>query len=732
MTNTVRVIRVAVPLPIEHGLDYRWSAAEPVPRPGCRVRVPVGTRTHTGVVIDSAPSNPMRPERLKAASEALDHEPIIDAGMLATLRWCADYYHHPIGEVISAAVPGLLRRGRSATATPEVYWELTAAGREVDTAERARRAPKQAAVLESFGAAGPLAQTRLRELGFAPAQLAKLRAKGWLKRAAQTPAVISAPQHDPPPHPVLTSGQRRVLEAIADAPAGYRAFLLHGVTGSGKTEIYMRLISEQLERGRQSLLLVPEISLTPQLVGRLEQRFGDRLAVMHSALTDTERLEAWRLCRLGLVGVIVGTRSAVFAPLRDPALIIIDEEHDASYKQAEGLRYSARDVAVYRAQQLGVPVLLGSATPSLESFHNAEQRRYQLLALPARIGSAGKPDIRLIDLNQHAARQGLSTPLIDAIERHLVAGNQIMLFLNRRGFAPVLFCPDCREAEECHRCDSRLTIHAGSGRLRCHHCGAERTLAWACVRCGAERVAVGAGTQRVGDELRTLFPDAQLARLDRDATAKRGSLASVLAEVEQGKTRILVGTQMLAKGHDFPNVTLVGVLNADQGLFGTDFRSNERLAQTIIQVAGRAGRADRPGEVLIQSHFLGHPLFECLLAQDYPRFIALALAERRAADWPPFSHLILWRAQAISRAAVFACLNRLATAARQAGTTVAVHGPAPAAMERRGGRYRAHVLLQCAQRRPLHALVDKLLPLARAWPETRKVRLAIDVDPVEL
>jgi primosomal protein N' (replication factor Y) len=494
----------------------------------------------------------------------------------------------------------------------------------------------------------------------------------------------------------------------------------------------MRLINEQLERGRQSLLLVPEISLTPQLVSRLQQRFGDRLAVMHSALTDTERLDAWRRCRLGLVGVIVGTRSAVFAPLRDPALIIIDEEHDASYKQAEGFRYSARDVAVYRAQQLGIPVLLGSATPSLESFHNAAQRRYELLALPARIGAAGSPDIRLIDLNQHAARQGLSTPLVDAIERHLTAGNQIMLFLNRRGFAPVLFCPDCREAEECHRCDSRLTIHAGSGLLRCHHCGAERALTWACVRCGNERVAVGAGTQRVGDELRTLFPDAQLARLDRDATTKRGSLANVLADVEHGRTRILVGTQMLAKGHDFPNVTLVGVLNADQGLFGTDFRSNERLAQTIIQVAGRAGRADRPGEVLIQTHFPGHPLFGCLLAQDYARFADLALIERRAADWPPFSYLILWRAQAVSRDVVFDYLNRLAAAARAAGTTVAVHGPAAAAMERRGGRYRAHVLLQCATRAPLHALVNTLVPLARAWPEARKVRLAIDVDPVEL
>jgi primosomal protein N' (replication factor Y) len=494
----------------------------------------------------------------------------------------------------------------------------------------------------------------------------------------------------------------------------------------------MRLIGRYLREDRQALLLVPEISLTPQLVSRLRERFGTRLAVMHSALTDLERLRAWQACRSGDAGLIVGTRSAVFAPLQAPGLIVVDEEHDTSFKQGEGFRYSARDLAVFRARQLGVPILLGSATPSLESFYNATRERYTMLRLPRRIGSAGTPELRVIDMNRHAQRDGLSTPLLEAMRLHLEAGRQVMLFLNRRGFAPALFCAECCEAEECHRCDARMTVHAGRGRLSCHHCGAEQALAWACPRCGSERIAVGAGTQRVDDALRAQFPETRIGRLDRDATSRRGSLEKVLADVAAGDIQVLVGTQMLAKGHDFPNVTLVGVLNADQGLFGTDFRSNERLAQTIVQVAGRAGRADRAGEVLIQSHYPSHPLFAYLRTQDYAGFATDALAEREAARWPPFSYLIVIRAQATQREPVFAFLRRVAHAARAQSRAASVHGPAPAAMERLGGRHRGQLLLQSRERKPLHELVDGLMTEFRAWPESRRVRWSVDVDPLEL
>ncbi len=733
MTNDRPVIRVAVPLPIREGLDYLWDGTGPTPAPGCRVRVPVARKSHTGVVIAQPATSPVGHAKLKAATTALDTEPVIPSDLLETLLWCASYYHHPIGEVLSAALPALLRRGRAAAPAPEIRWRITSAGRKIDTAALARRARRQAALLERLAATETATEAALRETGYTRAQLAKLEQKGWLASAATAAPVRSpAVKHAPGRAPALTAEQRGVLEAIATVAPGYHAFLLHGVTGSGKTEVYMRLIAEQIRARRQSLLLVPEISLTPQLVARLEQRFGAGLAIMHSALPDTERLDAWQRCRSGDAGLIVGTRSAVFAPLANPGLIIVDEEHDTSYKQAEGFRYSARDIAVVRARRLGIPVTLGSATPSLESLHNAEQGRYALLRMPHRIGSAGEPTIRLIDMSRHAVRNGISTPMLGAIERHLEAGNQIMLFLNRRGFAPVLFCSECGVTEDCERCDSRMTIHAASGRLRCHHCGAERTLSWACKTCGTERVAVGAGTQRVSEALRALYPAAGIDRLDRDATSRRGGLESVLADLETGKTQILVGTQMIAKGHDFPRVTLVGVLNADQGLFGTDFRSNERLAQTIVQVAGRAGRAESPGEVLIQSHYPSHPLFACLLARDYARFAEIALAERRAADWPPFSHLILWRANAVKRAAAFDYLHRLAGAARALGAEIDVHGPAPSGMERRGGRYRAQVLLQSARRGPLHAIVDELLEQSRAWPEARKVRWAIDVDPAEL
>jgi primosomal protein N' (replication factor Y) len=382
-----------------------------------------------------------------------------------------------------------------------------------------------------------------------------------------------------------------------------------------------------------------------------------------------------------------------------------------------------------------VPVLLASATPSLESFLNAEQGRYRKLEMPRRIGSAGVPRLRLVDLKAHASRQALSTPLIASIAEHLKSGNQVMLFLNRRGFAPALFCPGCQEALQCDRCDARLTVHARAGELRCHHCGAHRKLEWRCTKCGSERIAVGAGTQRVDDELGALFPSARIARLDRDVTSRKGALAAVLGDVAAGNVEILVGTQMLTKGHDFPRVTLVGVLNADQGLFGTDPRSHERLAQTILQVAGRAGRADRPGEVVIQTHYPEHPLLRCLLAQDYAAFASLALIERRDSHWPPYSHLAAWRAEASQREPAYALLDRVrAIATRAAGgsAAVAILGPAPQPMERKDGRYRAQLLFQSPRRTPLHDLIARTLLELRGAAEARKARWSLDVDPIEL
>src|SRR6185503_933580 len=400
--------------------------------------------------------------------------------------------------------------------------------------------------------------------------LARRESKAWIERAPPPPTPSGQWMREAPGRePELTRDQRAALDEFAATQGGangFRAYLLHGVTGSGKTEVYLRLIAAQLAAGRQTLLLVPEIGLTPQLVRRLRERFGEELAVLHSAVTERQRFDAWRRAYRGDARLVVDTRSAVFAPLPSAGLIVVDEEHDPSYKQQTGFRYSARDLAVVRAQRLDVPIVLGSATPSLETFNNALQGRYRKLTLPRRIGSAGTPRVRVVDLNLHASRQALSTPLVAAIGQHLAAGRQVLLFLNRRGFAPALFCPSCKSTEQCRRCDARMTVHARAGVVRCHHCGAERALDWACGTCGAERIAVGAGTQRVGDELGMLFPAARIARLDRDSTSRKGALDAVLNDVETGNVDILIGTQMLTKGHDFPRVTLVGVLNADQGL----------------------------------------------------------------------------------------------------------------------------------------------------------------------
>ena len=735
MSSSTQLVRVAVPVPLADAFDY-LAPAGALPAPGCRVRVPFGRGERIGIVVDHPAATDVAPDRLKAIASVLDASPALGAELLQSLRWAAEYYHHPLGTVLTHALPGLLREGRAIDEPPEAAWQLTALGTAQDLARLPRTHRRQSRALAALRARAMTAD-ELKAHDVTAGTIERLVAKGWVEPAAPLEHPRVALAHKPEgAEPELTADQRGVLAAIAATQAarkGFRSYLLHGVTGSGKTEVYLRLIAGELAAGRQTLLLVPEIGLTPQLVRRLRERFGEQLAVLHSAVTERERFDAWRRAYRCEARLVVGTRSAVFAPLPSPGLIIVDEEHDASYKQQRGFRYSARDLAVVRAQRLSIPIVLGSATPSLETFNNAAQGRYEKLSLPKRIGSAGVPKVRVVDLNRHASRQALSTPLISAIGQHLTAGNQVLLFLNRRGFAPALFCPNCKAAEQCRRCDARMTVHAKSAAVRCHHCGAERPLEPTCRTCGSERVAVGAGTQRVGDELAGLFPAARIARLDRDSTSRKGSLAAVLHDVEAGNVEILIGTQMLTKGHDFPRVTLVGVLNADQGLFGTDPRSHERLAQTILQVAGRAGRAERPGEVVIQTHYPDHPLLKCLLEGDYTAFATLALVERREADWPPFTHLAVWHAEATRREDALAFLEHVrSVAAASEQSTVAVLGPAPLPMERKDGRYRAQLLLRSAERAPLHRLVERTLLAVRNSPSARRARWSIDIDPLEV
>jgi primosomal protein N' (replication factor Y) len=730
MTDELPLLRVAVPVPVFGTFDYQWSGAGQSPPVGARVRVPFGKSHKVGIVVEHPALSGVSSAALKRVAEHLDTEPVLDRELLATLRWCADYYHHPLGEVLHHALPALLRRGKSELSAREQYFALSLSGATADLSHIATRAPRQSDALRLLRERSPLSSTELRAAGVAAATLRRLSEKGWVSMEAGDRAPPTQAASTDGQAPELTAAQAAAVAAIDAARERFAAFLLFGVTGSGKTEVFLRLIDRALKSGRQTLLLVPEISLTPQLVQRLSARFGGALAVAHSGLTDTERLRAWQSARAGPARLIVGTRSAVFSPLPNPGLIIVDEEHDPSFKQQTGLRYSARDLAVMRARTLGVPVVLASATPSLETFHNARSGRYAELVLPDRIGAAGAPTMHVIDMNQHAARQGLSTPLLSHIDQHLERGNQVLLFINRRGFAPVLFCTGCAAVEDCTRCDAHLTVHARAAVLRCHHCGRETALHWKCPSCSAERVAVGEGTQRITEELAALYPQHKIARLDRDALSRRDALGQILGDVESGDTRIIVGTQLLAKGHDFPGVTLVGILNADQGLFGTDFRAEERLAQTIVQVAGRAGRRDLLGDVVIQTHFPQHPLLASLLKSDYSAFAEASLVERQQSRWPPFSRIAVWRAEASAKGPVFDFLNRLKR--HMVASPVTVLGPTTHAMERVGGRFRGQLLLQSENRSELHAAAESCLTALRGWTEARRVRWSLDVDPVEL
>jgi primosomal protein N' (replication factor Y) len=541
-----------------------------------------------------------------------------------------------------------------------------------------------------------------------------------------------APDGEPQPGPRLNVEQSAALDAIR-RESGFHVSLLDGVTGSGKTEVYMSLIADVLARGQQALVLVPEIGLTPQLLTRIRKRLGTVPALLHSSLTDSARLAAWRAARDGSAALVLGTRSAVFAPLANPGLIVVDEEHDSSLKQQEGLKYSARDLAVARAKHLKVPIVLGSATPSLESLQRCNSGAYQHLILPARAGNAAPPLLRLVDISASQPHDGLSEVVVRSIEKNLSRGGQSLLFLNRRGFAPTLICGDCGKIAECNRCDARMTVHASDNRLMCHHCAAIRPLDSVCASCGGPCRPLGQGTERLEDALRARFPAQQIARIDSDTTRLKGTMDKALAMATSGETRILVGTQMLSKGHHFPNLTLVVIINADQGLFSTDFRGSERLAQSLVQVAGRAGRERMQGEVIIQTAFPQHPFWHELIKGGYQRVSRSALAEREATAWPPFSRLALLRAAAIRREDARQFLDAARQLAEAANSgDVRILGPVSAPMERRKGRYRSQLLLQSVNRQALHRLLRQLRMDLEDNVPARRVRWSIDVDPVEL
>ena len=731
MMSNNPVLRVAIAVPLRALFDYLPPEGVSTGdlKPGIRLRVPFGRGERIAVLVEVVQQSEIAPELLKPVAEVLDEKPLLEASYIEFLRWVAGYYHHPSGEVILSALPVYLRKGEPLVEKTEKAWQLSDAGRELE-AGQLQRAPRQQQIMQFMQyRQDPVGRQELSEKfdNFQTA-IKALVDKGFLQQTEKTLERVTG--YNTSPLPSLTVQQQQAVDKVLQQ-SGFNVSLLYGVTGSGKTEVYIAIANEILARGQQVMVLVPEIALTPQLVSRIQARVSEPLVTLHSGLSERERSYAWQQAVSGRARLVIGTRSAVFTPLAHTGLIIVDEEHDASYKQQEGFRYSARDMAVALGKEKNCPVILGSATPSFESLHNAYRRNYQLLKMTERAGNASLPSIELVDIRSVRLDGGFSPVTRRLISEELEKDNQVMVFLNRRGFAPVLTCHDCGWVSDCHRCDARMTLHAGKNRLWCHHCGHQQPVPPKCPECGQQNlITLGQGTEQIEVVLNRYFPDASCVRIDHDSTRKKGSMHEKLDAIKQGKHQLLVGTQMLAKGHDFPNVTLVVVMDVDAGFYGTDFRSSERMSQLLMQVAGRAGRADKSGRVIIQTRHPDHPLLHLLIHQGYEAFSRQALHEREQALFPPYGFQVLIRAEA-SQAdlpeSFLEAAHRLAD--RSVQETIAFWGPVPAAMQRKKGVHRFHLLLQAASRSSLHGFLHQWLPEIERLPQARKVRWSIDVDP---
>lgn len=728
------VAHVALPVPLHRTFDYLLPAGMQVVA-GCRVSVPFGKREAVGIVIGVSDSSDFPIEKLKPVAEVLDSSSLYTRDLWRVLHWAADYYHFPLGEVLLHALPVLLRQGKAAELAPLWQWFATEQGRATPL-DSLKRAPKQQQAMAAL-MQGSIYRHQISNLELNEAALQALRAKGLAELQSVAPetqdwrenfSVIGERLR-------LNTEQATAVGAIRSEDQQFSAWLLAGITGSGKTEVYLSVLENILAQGRQALVMVPEIGLTPQTIARFRERFSAPVDVLHSGLNDSERLAVWLRARNGEAGIVIGTRSSLFTPFARLGVIIIDEEHDSSYKQQEGWRYHARDLAVFRAHAENIPIVMGSATPALETLHNVQLGKYRQLTLTKRAGNATAATQHLLDIKGLPLKVGLSQPLIQRMHQHLKADNQVMLFLNRRGYSPALLCHECGWIAECQRCDHYYTFHQHQRQLRCHHCDSQRAVPHQCPQCGSTQlVSVGVGTEQLESELAPLFPDTPITRIDRDTTSRKGSLEQHLAEVHRGGARILIGTQMLAKGHHFPDVTLVSLLDVDGALFSADFRSAERFAQLYTQVSGRAGRAGKQGEVVLQTHHPDHPLLQVLLQKGYDAFSKQTLAERQSVFLPPFTSHVLFRSEDHDnrQASLFLQqLRNLLEASPLKDDSLWVLGPVPALQAKRSGRFRWQLLLQHPSRKVLQQLIKSSLPLIGSLPQAKKVKWTLDVDPID-
>lgn len=728
------VAHVALPVPLNRTFDYLLPEGCTV-QPGCRVQVPFGTQQRTGVVVNVSEHSDFPKDELKTLIAVLDSAPLWSSSLWRMLLWAANYYHHPLGDVLFHALPAPLRLGKPAQIGQQSYWFATEQGMAADI-NTLRRAPKQQQALAALRQR-PILRQHASELDISDTALQALRGKGLCDLRSEEPTVrdwretFTLSQE----RLRLNTEQAMAVGAIHSESDQFTAWLLAGITGSGKTEVYLSVLENILSSGRQALVLVPEIGLTPQTIARFRERFNAPVEVIHSGLNDSERLATWVKAARGDAAIVIGTRSALFTPFRHLGVIVIDEEHDSSYKQQEGWRYHARDLAVWRAHSENIPIILGSATPSLETLYNVQQRKYRQLRLTHRAGNARPATQHVLDLKGQQLQAGLSPALIARMRQHLQADNQVILFLNRRGFSPALLCHECGWIAECPRCDHYYTVHLAQRHIRCHHCDSQRPIPHQCPSCGSTHlVPVGLGTEQLEQSLGPLFPGVPLSRIDRDTTSRKGALEKHLEDVHRGGARILIGTQMLAKGHHFPDVTLVALLDVDSALFSADFRSAERFAQLYTQVSGRAGRAGKQGEVILQTHHPEHPLLQILLSQGYDAFASQALAERQSVMLPPWSNHVVIRAddQNNQDASLFLQqMRNLLQSSPLMDNALWLLGPVPALQPKRGGRFRWQLLLQHPSRSRLQQLLSASLTLVTTLPGIRKVKWSLDVDPID-
>lgn len=728
------IYSVAIPSPLRRFFDYLPpnEMAHDI-LPGMRVSVPFGHQTLIGLVIATKTHSDQPADKLKAIDSLIDETPLINGDMLDLYLWAASYYQHPPGDALLSILPTLARKGQPLPNNRHEHWQLTSHGLGLGE-NPLPRAKKQQQLLLWLRANSPSPTTDILAQGFTRAQLKNLADKGLAKAVALPTKQVTA---DKPllaeAHLALRAEQQQALAAIDFE--GFNSYLLFGDTGTGKTEVYLQAIEGVLARGRQALVLVPEINLTPQTLGRFQRRFNCAIAALHSGMNDKARLQSWADARSGAARIVIGTRSAIFTPLAQPGMIILDEEHDPSFKQQDGFRYSARDVAVMRARRENTPVILGSATPALESLYNCERGRYQLLHLRDRGQTLPPPAWQLLDLRGTDLKAGFSAPLLQAMAAELAQGHQVLVFLNRRGYAPLLMCHDCGWQAQCQHCSARLTTHLSQKRLICHHCEARQPIPRQCPQCHSPNIQfMGQGTERSEEVLREFFPGTRIIRLDRDSTRRRDAMGAAIAEIRRNQPCILLGTQMIAKGHHFPAVTLAALLEVDNGLFSPDFRATERMAQMITQVAGRAGRGEMPGKVIIQSHYVDHPLLLELVAGDYRRFAQLLLAERRLQMLPPYINMAVIRAEASQATSAEAFL----TLARQQLETLLPPspdtrylGPLPAHLEKRQGFHRFTLAIFTANRPQLGTALQPVCLVLEQNPAAKGVRWGVDVDPLE-